>query len=480
MGNPKGFIEIARKNAGYRPTNERIYDFSEVEQVLNTNDRILQASRCMDCGVPFCHWACPIHSRIPEWQDALYHKHWDKAIAILQITNDLPEITGRICPALCEKSCVLAITDEAVTIRENEVAVAEKAFEMGLIKPIIPAKRTGKKVAVIGSGPAGLTTANRLNRNGHEVTVFEKDQRAGGLLRYGIPDFKLTKSILDRRIDIYKQEGIVFLTGVYAGKDITPEELTEGYDAICLAVGSRTPRDLDVPGRELSGIWFALDYLTQQNRINDGDNIPGRQRISAKGKQVVVIGGGDTGSDCVGTAIRQKAISVTQVEILPEPSLTRTEDNPWPYWPTTLRTSSSHEEGCERLWSMKTNKISGKNGQVKEIELSKLIWGKNDGKMIPKETGEKITLQADMIILAMGFLHPVKDKLLKNLPVSFDARGNIMGHPIEKKSAPVFVAGDATLGPSLVVKAIESGQKTAMKIDQYLKTAELREEKING
>ena len=469
MGNPKGFIEIPRKNAGYRPVNERIADFSEVEQILNTNDRILQASRCMACGVPFCHWACPTHSHIPEWQDALYHEQWDKAIHILQMTNDLPEITGRICPALCEKSCVLAINEEAVSIRENEVAVAEMAFKRGLIKPVIPHKRTGKKIAVIGSGPSGLTVANRLNQAGHEVTVFEKDKQPGGLLRYGIPDFKLSKAVIDRRIDIYKKEGIHFRTGVYAGKDISARELMQSFDAVCLAVGSRAPRDLDVPGRDLGGIWFAMDYLTQQNRINAGDNIPGRQRLSAKGKQVVVIGGGDTGSDCVGTAIRQRAKSVTQIEILPEPPLHRTEDNPWPYWPRILRTSSSHEEGCVRLWSMKTNKILGNKGNVNKIELSKLVWTEDHGKMIPKETGEKLTLKADMIILAMGFLHPVKDKLLKELPVIFDKRGNLLSsHADAKSPTPVFVTGDATSGPSLVVKAIESGQITAGEIHAYL------------
>ena len=469
MGNPKGFIEIPRKEAGYRPVNERIADFSEVEQVLNTNDRILQASRCMACGVPFCHWACPTHSRIPEWQDALYHRQWQKAIDILHMTNDLPEVTGRVCPALCEKSCVLAIEEEAVTIRENEVALAEMAFKMGLIKPYVPATRTGKKVAVIGSGPAGLTVASRLNRAGHEVTVYEKDEEPGGLLRFGIPDFKLSKAVIDRRIEIYKKEGVIFKTGVHAGRDVPVKKLLQSYDAICLAVGSREPRDLDVPGRELGGIYFALDYLSQQNKIVAGTNISGRKRISAKGKHVVIIGGGDTGSDCVGTAIRQRARTVTQVEILPEPPTARTEDNPWPFWPRTLRTSSSHEEGCLRLWSMKTNRIAGKDGSVKKIELSKLKWKKENGRMIPEETGEKLTLEADMIILAMGFLHPEKDKLLKELPLSFDERGNIAARSSSKGNIiPVFAAGDATTGPSLVVKAIESGQETAGEIHNYL------------
>ena len=467
MGNPKGFIEIPRKEAGYRPVNERIADFSEVEQILDLSDRLLQASRCMDCGVPFCHWACPTHSRMPEWQDAFYREQWEKAITMLQLTNDLPEITGRVCPALCEKSCVLAIHNEAVTIRENEVALAEQAFEMGLITPQPPRRRNGKKVAVIGSGPAGLTVASRLNRVGYEVTVFEKDKKAGGLLRYGIPDFKLTKAVIDRRLDIYEQEGVRFRTGVYAGKDISAKELTQQFDAICLAVGARKPRDLEVPGRELEGIWFAMDYLTQQNLINDGANISGRRRISAKGKKVVVIGGGDTGSDCVGTALRQRARSVTQVEILPQPPVERTEDNPWPFWPQTLRTSSSHQEGCERLWSLRTTKIIGKEGRVTALELEKLEWKKENGKMIPVETGEKTKLEADMIILAMGFVHPVQDKLLKDLKTEYDDRGNILPEQHERE-IPVFAAGDATLGPSLVVRAIASGQETAERIHAYL------------
>ncbi len=467
MGNPKGFIEIPRKEAGYRPVNERIADFSEVEQILDLSDRLLQASRCMDCGVPFCHWACPTHSRMPEWQDAFYREQWEKAIATLQLTNDLPEITGRVCPALCEKSCVLAIHDEAVTIRENEVALAEQAFEMGLITPQPPRRRNGKKVAVIGSGPAGLTVASRLNRAGYEVTVFEKDKKAGGLLRYGIPDFKLTKAVIDRRLDIYEQEGVRFRTGVYAGKDISAKELTQQFDAICLAVGARKPRDLEVPGRELEGIWFAMDYLTQQNLINDGANISGRRRISAKGKKVVVIGGGDTGSDCVGTALRQRARSVTQVEILPQPPVERTEDNPWPFWPQTLRTSSSHQEGCERLWSLRTTKIIGKEGRVTALKLEKLEWKKENGKMIPVGTGEKTKLEADMIILAMGFVHPMQDKLLKDLKTEYDDRGNILPEQHERE-IPVFAAGDATLGPSLVVRAIASGQETAERIHAYL------------
>ncbi len=466
MGNPRAFIEIPRKEAGYRPVNERIADFSEVEQVLGLEDRLLQASRCMDCGVPFCHWACPTHSRMPEWQDAFYREQWEKAIATLQLTNDLPEVTGRVCPALCEKACVLAIHGEAVTIRENEVALAEKAFEMGLIRPEPPQHRNGVRVAVIGSGPAGLTLASRLNRAGYEVTVFEKDEKAGGLLRYGIPDFKLTKAVLDRRLALYEAEGVVFRTGVEAGRDMDVAELERSFDALCLTVGARMPRDLEVPGRELEGIWFAMDFLTQQNRLNDGANIPGRRRISARGRRVVVIGGGDTGSDCVGTAIRQRARSVTQVEILPRPPHQRTEDNPWPFWPRTLRTSSSHEEGCERLWSLKTTRILGKEGRVTGVEMVRLEWKEENGKMVPHETGEKITLEADMIILAMGFLHPEKSPLLEGLQLQYDERGNLLPVQTDRK-VPVFAAGDATLGPSLVVRAIASAQEAAQQLHEH-------------
>ncbi|NOY38249.1 MAG: glutamate synthase subunit beta [Chlorobi bacterium] len=465
MGDPRSFIEHKRKNAGNRPAGERLTDFAEVEQTLNSHDRLIQASRCMDCGVPFCHWACTTHSRIPEWQDAMFCERWDEAIDILQDTNDLPEITGRICPALCEKSCVLAISDEPVTIRENEAALAEKAFDLGLMQPKPPRITTGKKVAVIGSGPAGITVANRLNQEGHQVTVFEKDEMPGGLLTYGIPDFKLNKRVVSRRIELLEKEGIRFETNVYAGKDITARELTGKYDAICLAVGAREPRDLQVPGRELTGIWFAMDFLSRQNDIIAGKTFSGRQRISAKGKHVVVIGGGDTGSDCVGTANRQGARSVTQVEILPKPPEKRPADNPWPYWPQTLRTSSSHEEGCTRLWSLQATRIKGANGQVREIELTRLDWNRRTKKGAPMDTGEKTSLKADMILLAMGFVHPVKDKLLKDLNIRLHQRGYIDTETLDRK---IFIAGDAATGPSLVVKAIDSGQKTAWKMNEYL------------
>ncbi len=471
MGDPRGFIKVKRKDAGNRPVDERIRDFSEVEQTLNTEDRILQASRCMDCGIPFCHWACPINSRIPEWQDALYQENLKESIDILQLTNDFPEFTGRICPAPCEKSCVLAIHEEAVTIRENEAAIAERSYEAGLIKAKPPQRRTGKKVAIIGSGPAGLTVASRLNRLGHNVTIFEKDDKIGGLLRYGIPDFKLHKSVIDRRLDILKEEGIKFKTKVNVGIDISPEELRGNYDAICLAIGAMQPRNINVPGREAEGIYLAMDFLTQQNRIVAGKNFSGKKRISAKNKHVIVIGGGDTGSDCVGTSIRQGAKSVKQIEILPEPPKTRYEDNPWPFWPNTLRTSSSQQEGCKRIWGTSTKRFISKDNKVQQIETIKVKWEQeNKGKYImTEEPGSLKIHKADLVLLALGFTQPVHEGLLENLGLKYDERGNIL---IDDKSATnkakIFAAGDAADGASLVVRAIASGQDAAESIHLYL------------
>lgn len=471
MGNPKGFIEIKRKDAGNRPIKERITDFGEVEQTLNKEDRILQASRCMDCGVPFCHWACPVNSKIPEWQDAIYQKDWEEASKVLHSTNDFPEFTGRICPAPCEKSCVLAIHDEAVTIRENEAATIERAFEYGFIKPIIPEKRTGKKVAVIGSGPAGLSVATRLNRLGHTVTLFEKDEKIGGLLRFGIPDFKLNKGIIDRRIKILEQEGLIFKTNTFVGKDFQTEKLLKEFDAVCLAVGAMKPRDLDVPGRNLNGVYLAMDYLSQQNRKVSGAAIPAEERIFAGGKNVIVIGGGDTGSDCVGTAIRQKAKSVKQIEIMPEPPSKRSTTNPWPYWPVTLKTSSSHEEGCERFWSLETKKIEGEQGKVTKIELQELKWEGNGNGQLKKTIASKktISFEADLIFLAMGFTQPIHEGLLNELKLDYDNRGNVLIKDNFQTSNPkVFAVGDAVLGASLVVRAIASGRDAAAHVNEFL------------
>ncbi|MDR0427581.1 MAG: glutamate synthase subunit beta [Dysgonamonadaceae bacterium] len=469
MGNPKAFLTINRKEAGYRPVLERIADFGEVEQTLNTEDRLLQASRCMDCGIPFCHWACPLSNRTPEWQDSLYKGKWQEAYEILRQTNNFPEFTGRICPALCEKSCVLALSHEAVTIRENEAAVAERAFLEGYVKAHPPKKRTEKKVAVIGSGPSGLAAADMLNRKGHTVIVFEKDEATGGLLRLGIPDFKLNKKIIERRVAILKEEGIVFKTNTEIGKDITAENLLTDYDAVCLAVGAGKPRDLSVEGRELNGVYFALELLKQQNRLTAGCNIPPDELISAKGKHVLVIGGGDTGSDCVGTSIRQKAEKVTQIEIMPNPPVDENPDTPWPAYPMILKTSSSHREGCERRWSLATKRFIGKNGKLTGVEVAEVEWLKENGKMQMKEVGKSEIIKADMVLLSMGFVSPVHEGLLDQLGVEYDARGNVKTDSFNRSSiANVFVAGDAALGASLVVRAIDSGRKAAQQIDDYL------------
>ena len=370
MGNPKAFLTIPRQEAGYRPVHDRINDFGEVEQTLNTSERKQQASRCMDCGVPFCHWACPLGHRPPEFQDALYKGKWKEAYEILSQTNDFPEFTGRICPALCEKSCVLKLAiDAPVTIREDEAAIIEAAFREGYIKPrTYP--RNGKKVAVVGSGPAGMAAANQLNRMGYEVTVFEKDEYVGGLLRFGIPNFKLNKAIIDRRVDIMAAEGITFKTS----PPIDVAHLPEGFDAYCICTGTPQARDLDIPGRDLKGIHFALETLAQQNRVLGGQAFSKEERINAKGKHVLVIGGGDTGSDCVGTANRQGARSVTQIEIMPRPPEKRSESTAWPIWPYILRTSSSHEEGCVRRWDIQSRKFNGKNGSVASVDIVPVRW----------------------------------------------------------------------------------------------------------
>lgn len=473
MGNPKGFLEVKRKEGGNRPISERILDFSEVEQTLDEEDRRLQASRCMDCGVPFCQWGCPVMNNMPEWQDAIYRGDWQKAIDILQSTNNFPEFTGRVCPAPCEKACTLNIHKEPVTIRENEAATAERAFERGLIKPQPPAFRTGKKVAVIGSGPAGLACADLLNKAGHHVTLFEKDDEVGGLLRFGIPDFKLAKNVIDRRVQLMIEEGLVIRTSVHVGKDISAEELVNEFDAICLAIGAMQPRDLPVEGRDLKGIYFAMDYLTQQNKVVRGDRIAEKDRILATGKHVLVIGGGDTGSDCVGTANRQKAKSVTQIEILPKPPEERTPDNPWPYWANVLKVSSSHEEGCERFWSLSTKRFIGKNGNVTGAEVVEVAWEKDaNGKMAMKELpGTERTIPADLVLLSLGFLHPVQEGLLKDLELKLSERGNVhVSKNHQTSRAKIFAAGDAVSGATLVVRAIASGRKAAEDIDRYLKS----------
>ncbi|ADQ79254.1 glutamate synthase (NADH) small subunit [Paludibacter propionicigenes WB4] len=470
MGNPKAFINIPRKNAGYRPINERIYDFGEVEQTLNREDRKLQASRCMDCGIPFCHWACPLGNKMPEWQDLIYKGHWKEGIEILHETNNFPDFTGRICPAPCEKSCVLALHDAPVTIRENEAAVTEVAFIEGMIKACPPKTRSGKKVAVIGSGPAGLAAAQQLNRKGHLVTIFEKDNGLGGLMRYGIPNFKLNKNIIDRRLEQLSEEGIIFKPNTEVGKDISGSEIMKNFDAVCIAIGAGHPRDITPEGRDLKGIHFAMEFLSQQNQVIMGENVDESTLISAKDKHVLVIGGGDTGSDCVGTSIRQGAVKVTQIEIMPMPPADKNPDTPWPFYPNILKTSSSHQEGCERKWSLNTNKFVGKNGQLTEVLVEEVEWTKDEtGRWNMKLTGKTDVIKADLVFLALGFIHPVHEGLLTELGVEFDGRGNVA---IDKTSQSnvkkVFATGDAAMGASLVVRAIASGRKVAEDIHSSL------------
>jgi glutamate synthase (NADPH) small chain len=470
MGNPKAFITIERKEAGYRPVHERKTDFGEVEQTLNNGDRMLQASRCMDCGIPFCHWACPLGNKMPEYQDLLFRGKWKQAYEVLAETDDFPEFTGRVCPALCEKSCVLNIDHNAVTIRENEASVTERAWDEGWIVPKAPKTRTGKKVAVIGSGPAGLVAAYRLNRLGHEVTVYERDPHIGGLMRFGIPDFKLNKNIIDRRLVQMEAEGIKFVTNAEVGKNIAIKDLKAQYDAICITIGAGVPRDLKVEGRELNGIHFALDFLFQQNYRLAGLPIEAPE-ITAKGKRVLVIGGGDTGSDCVGTSNRQGAIEVTQIEILPMPPVGDNPATPWPNWPNVLKTSSSHEEGCIRRWCLTTNRFIGKDGKLTGVEIAEVEWVTDPatGRQNMKPTGKTETLEVDIVFLAMGFTNPVHEGLLNELTVEYDARGNVKTNVKNESSLKgIFAAGDAATGASLVVRAMASGRDMAKSVQDYL------------
>ncbi|MFI3331160.1 MAG: glutamate synthase subunit beta [Rikenellaceae bacterium] len=471
MGNPKAFLSIKRKEAGYRPVQERIHDFGEVEQTLNEEDRQLQASRCMDCGVPFCHWSCPLGNKQPEWQEMVYKGKWKEAAQILLETDDFPEFTGRICPALCEKGCVLNKTKEAVTVRENEVAIIEKAFAEGYIVPFIPKKRTGKTVAVIGSGPSGLAVANQLNRKGHSVTVFEKNEYAGGLVRLGIPDFKLSKAIVERRIKLMEQEGVTFKYNQEIGVTTPAKEILDNFDAVCVTIGSGQPRDLaNVEGRSLKGVYFALEFLQQQNRVIAGQTFSAKDRIDAKDKHVLVIGGGDTGSDCIGTANRQGAAKVTQIEIMPKPPVDDNPDTPWPYYPIVLKTSSSHKEGCDRFWSLDTKRFIGEGGVLKEVEVVEVNWEKTpEGRMNLVKTDNIRIIKADLVFLAMGFVNPVFEGLLEQLGVELTDRKNVAVNKAQQSSVEkVFAAGDAAMGASLVVRAIASGRDAAKGIDAYL------------
>jgi len=464
VGKPTGFMEYTREVPARRPVAERVNDFQEVYQEFPEQKLRLQGARCMDCGVPFCHTGCPLNNIIPDWNDLVYRDRWREAVRSLHATNNFPEFTGRICPAPCEAACVLGINSPPVTIKNIEQAIIEHAFRAGWIRPEPPSHRTGKRVAVVGSGPSGLAAAQQLNRAGHAVTVFEKADRVGGLLRYGIPDFKLEKRILDRRLEQMEREGVVFKTRKHIGYDVPVEDLQQEFNAILLAGGAESPRNLDIPGRELEGIHFAMEYLPQQNRRVAGEAVAGQ--ILATGKHVVIIGGGDTGADCLGTAHRQKPASVHQLEIMPTPPPERSPNTPWPLWPLQLRTESAHEEGGLREWAVATTRFSDDgNGRVKRLHAIRVA----PPPKFEAISGTDFTIEADLVLIAMGFLGPVKNGMLEALGVKLDARGNVEADANYMTSVPgVFAAGDMRRGQSLVVWAIAEGRKAARGIDKYL------------
>ena len=506
MGKPTGFMEHARQDAPKRPVEERVADYQEEEQALAAPDLEVQASRCMDCGIPYCHaLGCPLSNRIPEFNDMVHRKQWQRALAILEAGNNFPEITGRVCPAPCEAACSLSINAKPVTVRQIELALVERGWREGWILPQPPARKTGRRAAIIGSGPAGLAAAQQLARAGHDVVVFEKSPRPGGILRYGIPDFKLEKWVLDRRIEQLQTEGVAFETGVEVGADISFQYLRKKFQAICIAAGARAPRDLVIPGRGYEGIHFAMDYLVQQNRRNAGETLPHAEEIIARNKDVVVVGGGDTGSDCVGTARRQGARSITQIELLPEPPAERAADNPWPTWPIILRTSTSHEEGCTRLWSILTKEFLGLGVKVRGLRCVRIHWSAADesglatlarpqavpwpaasppgtatgravadwqaGRRTFKEApGTEFELKADLVLLALGFLHVEHGPVVEQLGLATDEGGNLVVDANFQTSAPgVFAAGDTVAGASLVVRAIAQGRQMAAAVDAFLR-----------
>jgi glutamate synthase (NADPH/NADH) small chain len=472
MGKPTGFIEYERFDRSYAPAGDRIQHYREFVIPLPENELSQQGARCMDCGIPFCHQGCPVNNIIPDWNDHIYHGNWEDALAVLHSTNNFPEFTGRICPAPCEAACTLNIDDNPVTIKTIECAIVDKGWEQGWITPQIPAHRTGKQVAIIGSGPAGLACAQQLARAGHAVEVFEKQDRIGGLLRYGIPDFKMEKHVIDRRLAQMQAEGVTFHTEAHVGVSLPARQLLDKFDAVVLAGGSEHSRDLNVPGRELEGVHFAMTFLPQQNKRNAGDVIPEDIALSAQGKHVIVIGGGDTGSDCIGTSIRQGALSVTQLEILPRPPEKEDKALTWPNWPNKMRTSSSQEEGAIRDWSVSTRSIEGMNGKVTAINCVRVDWKRADNGQWHMEEipGSEFQLKADMVLLAMGFVHPVHEGMLQELGVDLDPRGNVQADTEQYRASidKVFSAGDMRRGQSLVVWAIREGRQCARAVDEFL------------
>ena len=473
MAKPTGFLEYKRVDPSRRSVEERIHDFHEFEMPLSPGAIREQAGRCMDCGVPACHaYGCPVENRIPDWNDMIWHGRWKRALDLLHVTNNFPEITGRVCPAPCEASCTLAINQPAVTIRHIELQIVERGWAEGWIVPQINMIQTGKRIAVIGSGPAGLAAAQQLARMGHKVVVFERSNRIGGLLRYGIPDYKLEKQVIDRRLEQMRQEGVRFETEVEAGVDISARYLQRSYDAILMTTGAAVPRDIQIAGRDLRGIHFAMDFLTQQNRRNAGDPVPSARAITAKGRNVVVLGGGDTGADCVGTARRQAADRIIQIELLPKPPETRAENNPWPLWPDILKTSSSHEEGCERMWSVMTKGFNGRKGRVSSLRCIRLEWASPDasGKRTFREIPDsEFEVPAELVLLAAGFVHTEHGPLVQDFDLDVDARGNVVVDENGMTSEPgIFAGGDAVTGASLVVTAIYQGRTLADQVHRYV------------
>ncbi|MBF0569251.1 MAG: glutamate synthase subunit beta [Candidatus Omnitrophica bacterium] len=487
MGEVKGFLKHKRQEYQKAPVDERVKHWNEFTVLPDEKEMKTQGARCMDCGVPFCQWGCPIGNIIPSWNDLVYKGQWKDAIERLHKTNNFPEFTGRVCPAPCENSCTLTINAPAVTIKNIELSIIEHAYDQGLIKAEPPKSRSGMKVAVIGSGPAGLACADQLNKKGHKVTVYEKNAYIGGLLTLGIPNFKLEKSVVERRINRMRDEGVDFKTGKNVGVDVDPQELRKQFDALVLCGGAEQPRDLPVPGREFKGIYFAMQFLSQQTTKLLGGKIDSKEAIDAKGKRVVVLGGGDTGSDCVGTSNRQGAILVKQFELLSKPRQERAGDNPWPQWATILRTSTSHEEGCERDYSILTKKFTGDDkGNVKKLHAVRVDWSQKDpttGRSVMKEiAGSEFEVECDLVFLAMGFLGPVKSGLVDKLGVELDQRGNVKADSSKMTSVPgVFTAGDMTRGQSLVVWAIQEGRAAAEGVHQYFvaKKAKAQEDRVN-